>query len=753
MRPQSLLTTSAFLGIFAAILLALPSVAAQSGDLTKEDEWIDLEYQISYSGVTEINMDILIRVREVENPDTNSRTTAKQIRDDYALLKNAGRESEAAAFMEPYERRLSTTILNSLKNFDSSGTPSVDPVKIDETSLEIGPGEAVNAYHPAIRFATKATISLDRETLGIGDYEVDDIQAVLDAGALIRSDITIAADPGHTAWYNITPIAGAVHAVGPNHLPADAPPAAGEPMTFFIQNLGGTAAKEVVTWRELHSPTAERPTKEEINVAATMDLTKMLTGNGDGLPVDVTITADVMSVDVAKLGASLPETVNLNYMSAAGIRILNARGIITDEQLANGEDDILSEMAGAIGDKLGDSPFVGGFTTDSLAGTATGPVAFQATKSGLYPVDAENAVMEAAFRSGALIGFNYDLTLAADREQTYAFLLPANLFFKNAGGGVLAEDGTSLTFAYDLRGKPSETAQLELSLMHQDFSPADIKDGVATEVPSADPFTEQVATANLKIDLQDVDITLPGVIGGDLGSMQVVVTLSTAINVIEVPADALARLPDTVTLSHLPSDGFRLLYAAGAITPEDMAKADAELLQKVKDNLESVLGGTVTVTGGFDAASLTGAPDSGPLSSDRPLRFVASTSFSKPLSGGASGGAEAAMVLKTVSQTFSLPNLDGVDTVYRFVLPSGFSLEDAKGTNAAVETFQEDGRDGFTAAPSGEGSSVTMSIGVTSNFVLAKFWPWVLLAVIGVLVIVGLPVWGVARMMKKKKAD
>ncbi len=504
----------------AVMILALPSAAAQSQDRTPGGEWIDIEYQISYSGVTQINMDILMRVREVVHPDSGDATPANRIREDYNLLTANGQQDAADEYMEPFARRLQQAIESSLQKFDASGKPNVAAVVIDNTSLDVPPGEVVDDYHPSIRFRTTATIPLDRETLGLGDYTRDDIEAVLDAGAIIRSELSLAAEPGHTAWYNITPIAGAAYKVGPGHVPADTPPAPGSPMTFYIDNLDGTESVNLATWRELHAPDA-------------------------------------------------------------------------------GE------------------------------------------------------------------------------------------------------------------------------------------------------FAEQVATSSITIDLRDVDITLMGAVGGDFGTMQVVVGLTTAINVMEVPADALARLPDTVALTHLPSDGLRRLNERGLITDDDLAKAELKLLATVKENLERILGGGVTVTGGFDPASLQGTPASGPLTGDRPLLFTASASFSKPLSGGGgSANAQAAMVLKTVSQTFSLPLLDGVETVYRFVLPSGFSLEDVTGTSVAVTTFQEDGRDGFTATPTDDNAKVTMSIGVTSGFVLAKFWPWVLLAV---LIIVGLPMWGIARVMKKKK--
>lgn len=337
--------------------------------------------------------------------------------------------------------------------------------------------------------------------------------------------------------------------------------------------------------------------------------------------------------------------------------------------------------------------------------------------------------LDALLDAGASITTTINLPTQTGYEITYLLSAPPGTAFTATRGASLL--GGQIVAAIPYGSAPVPVA---LSMRGQ----------------NAPSYTASDASVDIVVDLKDLDVSIGQAVGGDFGNLLVELTVQADLGVIEVPDSLASGLPASVELDYLSSDAIRMLVERDLVTDADLAALEESLLKKVGDQLGGALGGDVTVTGGFDDASFAPGLIASPLSGDEPLVFHASASVVKPLAGGPIHSA-AAISLYTTSLPLSLPKVQGLDTTYTVILPRGLAVTDLTATGGEYQASKAaDGRDQFVVTPTDERADVTATMSVTPTFVMAKFWPVVLLAVLLLVLIVGTPVALVMRRKRKQ---
>lgn len=331
----------------------------------------------------------------------------------------------------------------------------------------------------------------------------------------------------------------------------------------------------------------------------------------------------------------------------------------------------------------------------------------------------------AAFRAGAVVHSTVIMTAGIGQKVTYVIDPPASppglAFARVSGPGASLVDGKAVVVVDATADAVAKSADLTFALADP-------------SVPSVD---RQVAELNVTVDLQDVDISIGGAARGDMGTLVGAVEIDGALHTIALPEATKTHLGDSVTLDFLSSDGLRLLRLAGLLTDERLSAVEDQMAAEMRTRLEASLGTSVDVDLALDEASL-GTAVSDPPSSEVPILFHAKASFAKRLSGAP---AAQALAVYTVQQTFELPRIQGLDTTYTVILPPGLSLTALSATDAEQSTStRPDGRESFTVTPHGGSTVATISMAVTGTFVVAKFWPVLLGALVLLVLVVGTPI-------------
>jgi hypothetical protein len=356
------------------------------------------------------------------------------------------------------------------------------------------------------------------------------------------------------------------------------------------------------------------------------------------------------------------------------------------------------------------------------------------SRASLGIADLSDEAIGAAFQAGARVRTSFGLSAEPGHLSTFTLHAPrspAGLAFANAtNGATLGPRGETAIVTIDATKAAASSAGVERSYSLDLYDPA-----VAATQPTAED-----AKLDVLVDLQDLDVSLGGLTHGDMGTLRVAVSVKGDLRVIKVPDDAIAKFGENVRLPLVTSDGLRILRAHGVVTDKEFEDVEAKLVDRVRAGLESSMGGAVLVTGGFDAGTLDAKLAHSPPTSATPIIFRASANFARPLSGGGEPD-KGAIALYTLHQAFSFPRVQGLATTYTVVLPSGLAVTSVETSGATATTgTASDGRDSFSVTPQRDDATATAAIAVTPTFVLAKFWPVVLLALLVVLLLVGTPI-------------
>lgn len=715
-----------------------PAATAAADPNPAVGDWVVATYGMSFVSITELSLDVDIHIHKfTSSGDTFS---ADQIRQQYQGASVFGGRASGDAFIAELENDVKDSFSTALATaFPRADSRTVTESRLVRSSLD-ATGDS-DPYEPTIDFELKATIQRNRGALGLADLSDEAVDSAFDAGARFSTTLTLVADAGYDATYVIR----APDALRWLESSEGAISADGTTLTVGIANAGKAAKATATPAVTLHNPTAPRHDAEDVRTTVEIEIPSFELAGGS-LPLNANVRTQLSVVAIEdRFPAAIPAAVDLPYADADGIRALHDAGAVDDAQLASGEAKLLDVVKEALAGPLGGAPVVtGGFDDASLAASAGEPVVFAASAEGAYALDGVDADGDLAvvFRAGAAVAVTFDVTSEPGQETTFVIRVPDSVVLDDpTEGGTVSADGHSASWAIDNRGGTEKLA----------LSPS-----VHIRDRDAPGYDGQTATLNILVDLKDVDITVAKAAGGDFGNILIDVTVQGDLGVIEVPDELKSQLPAGLVLDYLSSDAIRLLYKEGLISDAQLANLESRLLEEMRTQVGAALGTNAPVTGGLDAASLAAELVSTPLSGDKPIVFRAAISASRPLMGGdAAPQGQAAVSLYTAPpMSFDLPRVQGLDTVYKVILPKGLSVTSAEADRGSVQTGKEDGREYFVVTPTEDDAPAhaTVAMSVTPTFVVIKFWPVLLAAFLLLALIVGGPIVGVVVAKRRRRA-
>lgn len=714
-----------------ALLLA-PTVSAATAPTAGVGEWVDATFDVTQTDLKHLALagTLDIHQLQIDGVATSARTMAQ----DYA----AGSSAQKSALVSKIETEAQADVDRALAAAFPTASRTVNQAVVDTSSLDPARYNG-DAYNPGVRLTISALVVRTAADAGVGTLSDDAVAAAFHAGALVTSSFSLSSQPGYDTTYVIhTPDAPA--GLGFASPSAGSVSADGKAWTVPIPNAQNATTKSAAVSVKVRDPAASAPSAESISTSVDLAIGAPQAGKTT-LPLTANVTADVRALDLrARFPNALPANVKLDVLSADGLRALHEAGAIPESDLDAASADLLAGVQANLTSALGPGvTATGGFDDDSLHASPSTPfqtdppVLWKASASGLYTIagyGAENA--DLALKIGAVAKF--DVTLRqGERATDYTIHAPPGTKFLDAqgAGAKLSPDGKTVALAI-----PAGAAK-------------DVPVHLSLRSASAPSYSAEKADLGIVVDLKDLDITIGKAVKGDFGALDVDVTVAGKLSVLKVPDDLKAQMGSSISLDYLNADALRLLKERGMLTPENLTKLEDELRKQVADNLQNALGSKVDVTGGLDAATLAPSLVADPPSGEKPVTFTLHTSFKKSLNGGSSG--QAAMALYTVSQPFDMPKVQGLDTTYTVILPSGLAVKDLQVTGGAGEKgTAPDGREQFTVTPSSDTAHVNVAMAVTPSFVVAKFWPVLLLAVVLLVLIVGTPIALVVRSRRKK---
>ncbi|HLE97135.1 MAG TPA: hypothetical protein VI997_07180 [Candidatus Thermoplasmatota archaeon] len=340
--------------------------------------------------------------------------------------------------------------------------------------------------------------------------------------------------------------------------------------------------------------------------------------------------------------------------------------------------------------------------------------------------------LDALFDAGAEVDLPLVFVAEPGDRDTFEVRMPPGLRVVDTGDAARVPQG--LQVAIDARGEP-----------------APVEQHVAARVASADatPPTANAGSADVTVDVRDVDVSLAGVAGGELGTMTIEVTARVALDAFMLPTEAVEKLPDGLRLSGLTASSVRALLERRLVERADLDEAADTVGGIFAERVAAALGGVIPVAeAAWDEASLTRG------ASGAPLVIVARATVIRPLDT-TSPQRGAALTVYTLPLTFSLQRLEGLDTTWRLVLPDGLEATSATAGDGAVTTERlPDGRHAVVVVLSGDDdaerrTTVDVQVGVTPSFVAAHFWPVLVLATVVFAAGAGGIVWAVRRRRTK----
>lgn len=552
------------------------------------------------------------------------------------------------------------------------GTPAVDPASLEAARVDAGP----------IRMTLGALVEPPRDALGIGTLRAHDLDAALAAGARWTLDLPLAAPAGQRATYVVRapahPPGLAVLATSEGTIGA-----AGREATIGPDDAG--TGPRVVTL-VMGRPDAPLDASSALEQQVDLRLGAIERGAA-GVPFRASIRLEAYALDLrAAADDALPPGLALGVTTAQGVRDLARAGLLGANELALIEQELVARLAEA----FPDARVEGALDPASLVlEDASAPIVLLAAAEGVHPLPAGAGDADVALAIGAALGFDLQVAAAA-ADTTLVIHAPERTVFVDADGP-RATTASTRTF----RLAPGEALPA---------TRLTIRD------PGAATLASDRATLDVGLDIHSIEVSASGSTKAQLVGD---VNVTLRILVLSVPDDVRARLGDEIELTHVGSDGVRLLLARGLLDERQLLDAVEE---RLRAPVERALGGPL-VGAAFEAHALDASAGSGP---GEPLTFVLRGSFERPLVGGAEP-THGSIALYTRSQGFQFPGSAPADASYIVLLPRGLDLARLDVDAGESSAWRVGDRAGFTVRPGPEGSAAVATLVVSPSFLLAHF--------------------------------
>lgn len=629
-----------------------------------------------------------VRRHEVAGVDLD----AARLREGW-LVAHALGQPMADAFLADLEAQMRDALHASLTEAFPDAT-SIEVTRLDVHTPSLDP------HHGALvplRVAAAARVLEPTDLASSGDAAA----ALLNGGARVAVAVPFVTPPGHRQSFTLLPPAG-LQFESPTEgaLSAD-----GRSLRVAFDNAYGLEAARTTVGTLLRDRLALAPLAEQLDARIEVRL-RALDPDVDQLGYLLDVRADLAAFDIAsRFPDALPAHVQLDVLSADTLRRLHQAGVLNESALAAHEQNAAQAVRSWLEAEMGPVEDVSGaFDRASLAAPTDArydlgaPLHYRGAAMGAYALP-EGAArqLDLALRIGARVALDLPLAAPAGGEATYVLHPPRGLAFVDVEGGRLLDASGAAEFVVPA----GEAARAHLALVD----------------PAARSPVETDATMDVLVDVRDVALDP---LSDVPATLLVTATLRAALESVPLPEEFAAQLDPRVELTHLSSDGVRLLWAEGVVDEENLALLEARLLDAARERLVA-MGLVGEVHGAIDRATLA-------ADARGPVVFEARADLARALVGSPAEDALAqpgAVALYRTTQTLRFPGLVGIDATYTVLLPPGIAVV---GLTGDAEPVSDGGRDGFMVRPGGEGAAVEVALAVTPVFVVLKVWPLLALA-------------------------
>lgn len=395
-----------FLVLASLLVASVPMVAAQGGAGSpaladpdpSSDRWVDATLSIAQPTFTrmEITASLAIRKYVVQgdaysDADDISDAYLQMAKADGLARQNGQASNRADAFVADIEKSAADGMRDILLRSYPDSNVSVGAAIVDRTSFQ-APDD--RPFEPGVAIRVTASVDRQAKDLGLGDRSVADLEAILDVGAAIRTNVTLAPERGYDLTYQLAPATGTVFTS------VEGATMSPDGRTAVVRvPQGASPAALRVSFRDTSAPTFDA---SDAAVNVTVDLKDVdvtvgqaIGGDFGNLLVDLTVTADLGVIEITdELRGALPEGVTLDFLSADGLRLLMERDVLTDADITKMETDLIKQVGEKLGRALGGTvPVEGGFDRETFAASlmttplsGKNPLVFQATAKVAKPL-------------------------------------------------------------------------------------------------------------------------------------------------------------------------------------------------------------------------------------------------------------------------------------------------------------------------------------------------------------------------------
>lgn len=286
--------------------------------------------------------------------------------------------------------------------------------------------------------------------------------------------------------------------------------------------------------------------------------------------------------------------------------------------------------------------------------------------------------------------------------------------------GVEAEAGANHTVTLqlppDLRPLGDATDRIHVTVDNWNGS-ATVDETVRVEVTGADAtrFRGPDGSVDVRVDLHDVSIDA---LSGS-GTVQADLRVDAEIRALAIPPTLRDAVPPGIDLDAVGADGLRLAIERGYVPANWTDRARDRFDRQVTEAIQGAFGPGVAVDVILDDSTLQGGVQGSP-DADPPITVEATARAERRFSA-LGGSGQAALVVTSVEESFTLDSFPPFTTRYEIVLPDGLALESARlDGDGNAEEATIDGRDALVVdvGPDGQGATATMSLGVTPGLLL-----------------------------------
>lgn len=415
------------LAAVVCLLVVATTVPLASRAAPQGPEWVEASWQIDFASLLDADVSGTIEVHKGQFSGTTK--TADDLRSDHDQARTAG---QGDAFIAQAESTVASNVRSNLEKLYPDADVTNVSADLDERTLEDAPG--TDAFHPTIDFNVSAKLDFSLAAYTAGSA-VDEqmLRDALAMGAVLDHDLDFRARPGHNATYQVT-------------LPPEVRRVNGsDPVTVTLTNWQGRNAATRTVPLRLTGAQATVHDAQRGGARVVVDIADVETGplptGSATLRIEIGVTASIAAAPVPDdFEAQLPDTVDLDFVPADGLRLALDRGYLTRDDLRAALEEfgrtVNQSLRSAFGPDV--QPEVG-FAEGTLERSydpqrlrADTPVRAVATAEASREIPLLGGGGQAAI---VLTSFPtaFDVVGFPGWETTYEVVLPAGLTFSDAG--------------------------------------------------------------------------------------------------------------------------------------------------------------------------------------------------------------------------------------------------------------------------------------------------------------------------------